>query len=888
MKKISLLTAITSVLLLVGCDNNDYIDQSKIDDYEVIFEELFGKIDQGHNFNMVRAVNISSNVSFSDYTLRVYDHAPNIGYGAHLLGEFKNLKKGTTELKCDVPRSVNTLYLTYEHDGLITYSTYAVPSDNKILATNAETVTAEGFRSTFSTTNPSISIPQTSDISGNPFFALSDWAYGRPWGVFSENFYKMLVGEDAASTESSGLLPFNLFKEKEDHSAYANDFIFEFDETRAVDGVDCITFYPVLYNTSQSNIVGYYLFDTATGHIFSEHDIFENDNDIDIYSLPKDGVDTHNHHDPDFLAVLTAAGDITPGTVTGNADNIIPFPAKDFCFDSYVPVYDTPENLTRKRITNTQDASGKGLEEGKFDNGTILGKAYQDLGFVPTWNNDLASFTWIKERFVYEFCNDASKNTAAEDNTFAFLKNVSLGQGLFKVESDGFFRHGDKEKGEQPSTRTRAFLRANGAHTVIQDKGGWTEITADVSMKDLYDLAPDAGKGETYPTDLYTHEEKANYSSRYANWWFDQGRSTTSAYFYLDNKSDGYNTKDVQIGIEGVFRGGESSKSSWFAGGNMRLYKLADRLPRYNCKAVLGKPCTVKLQRGQSLGFYIKPNSGSKKIYYSETSRNPGNVSQCLYASVKVGDSNYGIIGLEDKGLDTSASDKDFNDIVLFIDHQATKEQEKPMVYTIAYEDLSTTDDFDFNDLVLQITHVSGTTEAQVKVKCAGGFKPIQVNFGDHVIWSRINAAYGEENDAVIINTNGETYLEAAAIPYPKKSKVFDPIKTITVPQEFTFADDASEFYIYVTFDDGDAGGYRSNDLHLKISPNETNKVPHAIVLASDNWLWPKEKARIDLGYPWFSEWVQEKSKLDWLYKDVRPEYLYEGVYDKGTQEQGQ
>ncbi|MBR3453964.1 MAG: hypothetical protein IKH26_01445 [Bacteroidaceae bacterium] len=977
MRKIVLFTVVASATLLVSCVNDDLYDVNKVEKFASNFKEHFGEIDEGHTFNMVKAVNISANTSFSNFRLKVYDNTPNCGLGAHLLGDFKNLS-GATEVKCDVPSYVNTLYFAYEHDGLTHYSTAEITPDNRSLAEMNLSGTRAGgtadkdvFLSTFSIfhqdqadraaypENPNITIPNNGNFDMTDLTADSD-VPNKKWGVFSKAFYDFLEGTQGDGTYN-GILPFNLFKHGEDHSAYASDFTFEYDADAAdANGIDWITFYPFEYEAGRHDIVGYYIYSIATGAILEHHDVYENNYEVDQYRLVGADDDIHVNNDPNFLGVLTSDNNIDPYTVTGNAQNIIPFPSKYFNFDSYVDYYDKYENITKWRITdyylnNIDHRSGN-------DNGLLS----NDNGF--TFTSNLCTKTGIISN-GYEA--RADQPIQGNNNTYSILKNVRLGKGFFKVVGYAMYRNGTNDVQASNNTtyhNSYGYLRTNDVNNtgkVKQFSNLQATETALTWVKSVYDIAHNNyfpyGNGQYRPT--RTNRDFGGFEDgvpdeHFSEFWFRKWKGLADAasseaerdaiqnqyasvrYFSVEED----NTV-VQIGFDGRF----IRPDSWFTGRNIQLYKLAERQPRWNCKAVLGKPCTVGLREGQGLGFYIKtrtywnitqPETGEAELmegygqddpkiaegnrrsaplkssdaetpgmitYYSESSRNPDETKQCVYASLNITDDEgpevleheYGVIGLEDWGLnEETASDKDYNDIMLLIEHKVTNNKETPMVYTIAYEDLGTTDDFDFNDLVLQVSHATGSGKAVVKVKCAGGHLPIQLFFGYpgdtyyQEIWSSINRqAYGlggtyirdgnEYNaDQVIINTNADTYAPALPLQYPNLNINFDPIKTINnVPDNFTISDDAREFNIVVTYDDDGHNGTQ-----IRIAPNGKDgleqRTPQAIVLDTDSWIWPKERANVDVAYPRISEWIRDKTQTEWLNHPVSG-HIYEGTINK-------
>ncbi len=337
------------------------------------------------------------------------------------------------------------------------------------------------------------------------------------------------------------------------------------------------------------------------------------------------------------------------------------------------------------------------------------------MGWVPTWDDSKVNFDFAKhtatnedaERFVYEFKNSSAKNTGLASSTFSFLKTIKLPQGFYKMEADGLSRHGTSIDANSQRFQTYARLVAQGAKSMTAENS--TSTVSYLDMTNYWSLTP--GDGENLPTQLYVHNNNGNYSSTYANWWFNQGRCRNTLYFYLDNSEHGHSQSNVTIGIQGGFRNGQNSSTSldgsWVAGGNITLTRMYTRRQRSDCKAVLGQPCTVGLNPGEGMGFYItarsfndasqvetgeldvtegapysgpaiaegntRRSSASLKstvtrdnydengmvTYYSEAARNPDNSPQCVYAELKFKEeettgsetstsstTQYGIVGL--------------------------------------------------------------------------------------------------------------------------------------------------------------------------------------------------------------------------------------------------
>ena len=155
--------------------------------------------------------------------------------------------------------------------------------------------------------------------------------------------------------------------------------------------------------------------------------------------------------------------------------------------------------------------------------------------------------------------------------------------------------------------------------------------------------------------------------------------------------------------------------------------------------------------------------------------------------------------------------------------------------YTIAFEDLGSTDDFDFNDIVLYVYPYTQSQKMKVELVAAGGIMPVDVYFNNNKLFTK--------NDGRITNTT-------------TRGNVIASQSDIPLPSGFTLtnSDYASLFSIKVN------GANSTYD----ISTNKvTGMAPQAIVIAG-KWDWPLERIPIDNAYPKFLKWVKNK-KVDWV-----------------------
>jgi hypothetical protein len=154
-----------------------------------------------------------------------------------------------------------------------------------------------------------------------------------------------------------------------------------------------------------------------------------------------------------------------------------------------------------------------------------------------------------------------------------------------------------------------------------------------------------------------------------------------------------------------------------------------------------------------------------------------------------------------------------------------------PMIYTVAFEDLGSTDDFDFNDVVIQISHDGVTNKAQVSLVGAGAQLVSTVKYGD-------KALFTTENHSM---QTGYSIKETAEV-------------------DFTSVDDLKKFSIVVNGNDGTA-------VYIE-SATVKGKAPQALIIPNE-WAWPAERVNITDAYPAFKDWVQSNSGSNWYTNPV-------------------
>ncbi len=158
---------------------------------------------------------------------------------------------------------------------------------------------------------------------------------------------------------------------------------------------------------------------------------------------------------------------------------------------------------------------------------------------------------------------------------------------------------------------------------------------------------------------------------------------------------------------------------------------------------------------------------------------------------------------------------------------------QEPVYYTLAFEDLGSTDDFDFNDIVLYIAHDVQTNKATVQLMAAGGTLPVVVKYDGTKIISKT----GSDMINTFANTGfGEVIATARDLDFSNASVDL---------KKFTIEVDNSGISIIVS------------------SSNVKGRAPQALIIPG-RWAWPTERTRIDAAYPHFADWVSGSNDNGW------------------------
>ena len=196
---------------------------------------------------------------------------------------------------------------------------------------------------------------------------------------------------------------------------------------------------------------------------------------------------------------------------------------------------------------------------------------------------------------------------------------------------------------------------------------------------------------------------------------------------------------------------------------------------------------------------------------------------------------------------------------------------------SIAFEDLGSTDDFDFNDAVIKVDYVTGTGVAKVTLMAVGAVLPLKLYYTDLrsvtplFEGEELHKVMGFDNLSTMINTNWKTKDGVEG-----KDNIPFVTCEIAVPNEFFISEDGVPFILEV---DG------VQEQRKITASTEYGAVPQVLVVGKyykeDEaktffWRWPKERVRLNLGFPEIGNWMSNPEDLSFLANGVEKN-LYNG-----------
>lgn len=287
-------------------------------------------------------------------------------------------------------------------------------------------------------------------------------------------------------------------------------------------------------------------------------------------------------------------------------------------------------------------------------------------------------------------------------------------------------------------------------------------------------------------------------------------------------------------------------------------------------KPIRSRGFTVTIPDGVEYGFYVKVYDGGdyRDCYYSAADDNDGD-KQAVFLRTRVdgGNSATGnyrtFLGFEDQTsseVEDPQKEPDLNDFMLILDPSPLVVDEDAESWTIACEDLGSTDDYDFNDVVFSVTHVAGSTEATVQPLAAGGTLETYITWADPRDPSQKKKRVNKEIHEWI-GLNGQTAPDGFA--YPMLNTQGEG--TAGVPYTITVDPD---FHIGITPDADNMGGFA---VEVVTKEGKSRNVDNPglgeapqMICVTGNWKWPYEKMNIKEAYPEFGPWGENYQHNEW------------------------
>lgn len=236
-------------------------------------------------------------------------------------------------------------------------------------------------------------------------------------------------------------------------------------------------------------------------------------------------------------------------------------------------------------------------------------------------------------------------------------------------------------------------------------------------------------------------------------------------------------------------------------------------------------------------------------------------------------------------GFGDESGDCDLNDVVFIAENvypdptditppelkeEDPKEPDEPSVdplaqtWTLACEDLGSTDDVDFNDVVLDVAYVAGETTLTIIPRAAGGTLVSEIYFreGDNDDFTRLGEIHNLMSSYYSeIPSIGYAMLNTEKSAHQVDPKTVKPIK-VTVPADFDFAKDFLS-RIKITTRQSDEKEYEAKEITAFTDLGVGGSIPQMLLLEGD-WQWPLERVSVDMAYPEFKNWVKDHNALDW------------------------
>lgn len=337
-------------------------------------------------------------------------------------------------------------------------------------------------------------------------------------------------------------------------------------------------------------------------------------------------------------------------------------------------------------------------------------------------------------------------------------------------------------------------------------------------------------------------------------YYLDNSGNIVRVPIYKTNDTDNTNARLFYMDSNGNWQHAYNTESEY-----AKNKSYAGAFPKNYSGTMMSRGIKVTLPKGLKYGMYIR-NFGYKNTptyLYSESTHNgdPYHVKDNYSNSVNGKYACYGAIyktdgytflSFEDWKNGTSSDGYDLNDLIVMVTPAPTyhdvEVEDQNLTWTVACEDLGTSDDIDFNDIVFTVSHVSGDTKAYVTPLAAGGTLKAELFYDGRSLGEihELLGSTGTDGKYPMINVTTKTATAKTM--------------TVGVDANFTMANNMGGFSIKVS----------DEESAVTISAPPVGGCPQMFVVSGD-WAWPKERVHIEKAYPSFSGWsASELTNLDW------------------------
>lgn len=223
-------------------------------------------------------------------------------------------------------------------------------------------------------------------------------------------------------------------------------------------------------------------------------------------------------------------------------------------------------------------------------------------------------------------------------------------------------------------------------------------------------------------------------------------------------------------------------------------------------------------------------------------------------------------------GFGDESGDCDLNDLVFIAENVyparditpeelgGPEDEPTPLCWTLACEDLGSTDDVDFNDVVLDVEYVAGTGKITLIPRAAGGTLVTNVYFrqgndADYTLVGEIHKLMSDEYSSNFTTLNTELNYHHVNPLSVKKI-------TLNVPEDFVMSGFMSRIRLTTRGEDDTEANAKEVTAYTDIAG--AGKIPQMLLLSGE-WYWPTERKGITIAYPNFTDWVNDYEATDWI-----------------------